>query len=279
MMKCIEIGPGARKLTILNEKPDARKSLFRVAVIACLPFVAAACTTASADRPIAVTMPQPAAFTPQPVAAEPVAAEPVSQPAPEVQTARSEYETIYGAVNDRGNLIPALDVSKIAERNLRREVDYATNEPVGTIVVDPYARYLYLVQPGGKAIRYSVGVGRAGLTFSGDAKVAYKAQWPRWTPTANMIKRNPEHYAKYAKGLEGGIRNPLGARALYLYRDGKDTLYRIHGTNEPWSVGKAASSGCIRLYNQDILDLYKRANSGARVVVLDKSQSGKGASS
>ncbi len=266
-------GPGARKLTVSTEKQDARRSLLRVAVVACLPFAAAACTTASADRPIAITMPQPAAFKPEP------AAEPVTEPALEVQTAKSEYETMYGAVNDRGNLIPALDVSKIADRNLRREVDYATTEPVGTIVVDPYARYLYLVQPGGKAIRYSVGVGRAGLTFSGDAKVAYKSQWPRWTPTANMIKRNPEHYAKYAKGLEGGIRNPLGARALYLYRDGKDTLYRIHGTNEPWSVGKAASSGCIRLYNQDILDLYKRASAGARVVVLDKSQSGKGASS
>jgi len=243
-------------LTVSIDKQNARKSLLRMAVVACLPFVAAACTTASADRPIAVTMPQPVAFKP-----EPVAAEPVSQPAPEMQTAKSEYETMYGAVNDRGNLIPALDVSKIANRNLRREVDYATN----------------------KAIRYSVGVGRAGLTFSGDAKVAYKSQWPRWTPTANMIKRNPEHYAKYANGLEGGIRNPLGARALYLYRDGKDTLYRIHGTNEPWSVGKAASSGCIRLYNQDILDLYKRASAGARVVVLDKSQSeaksGKGASS
>lgn len=263
---------------VLNEKPDARRSLLRMAVVACLPFAAAACTTASADRPIAVTMPQTVAFTP-----EPVAVEPVSEPAPEVQTAKSEYETMYGAVNDRGNLIPALDLSKIADRDLRREVDYATTEPVGTIVVDPYARYLYLVQPGGKAIRYSVGVGRAGLTFKGDAKLAYKSQWPRWTPTANMIKRNPEHYAKYANGLEGGIRNPLGARALYLYRDGKDTLYRIHGTNEPWSVGKAASSGCIRLYNQDILDLYKRATAGARVVVLDKSQSGakagKGASS
>ncbi len=240
----------------------------RIALVACLPFVAAACTTASADRPITVTMPQAVAFTPEPVAVEP-AREQVGEPAPEVQTAKSEYETMYGA----------LDVSKIADRNLRREVDYVTTEPVGTIVVDPYARYLYLVQPGGKAIRYSVGVGRAGLTFSGDAKVAYKSQWPRWTPTANMIKRNPDHYAKYAKGLEGGIRNPLGARALYLYRDGKDTLYRIHGTNEPWSVGKAASSGCIRLYNQDILDLYKRATAGARVVVLDKSQSGKGASS
>ena len=270
--------PGALKLTVSDEKRGARASLMRIAHVACLPFVAAACTTASADRPIAVTMPQTVAFTPEPVAVEP-AREQVGEPAPEVQTAKSEYETMYGAVNDRGNLIPALDVSKIADRNLRREVDYATTEPVGTIVVDPYARYLYLVQPGGKAIRYSVGVGRAGLTFSGDAKVAYKSQWPRWTPTANMIKRNPDHYAKYAKGLEGGIRNPLGARALYLYRDGKDTLYRIHGTNEPWSVGKAASSGCIRLYNQDILDLYKRATAGARVVVLDKSQSGKGASS
>lgn len=269
---------GAGVLTVVNEKRNARKALLRVAVVACLPFAAAACTTASADRPIAVTMPQSVAFTPEPVAVE-TAKEQVSEPAPEMQTAKSEYETMYGAVNDRGNLIPALDVSKIADRNLRREVDYATTEPVGTIVVDPYARYLYLVQPGGKAIRYSVGVGRAGLTFSGDAKVAYKSQWPRWTPTANMIKRNPEHYAKYANGLEGGIRNPLGARALYLYRDGKDTLYRIHGTNEPWSVGKAASSGCIRLYNQDILDLYKRATAGARVVVLDKSQSGKGASS
>ncbi len=98
-------------------------------------------------------MPQPVAFTP-----EPVAVEPVSELAPEVQTAKSEYEAMYGAVNDRGNLIPALDVSKIADRNLRREVDYATTEPVGTIVVDPYARYLYLVQPGGKAIRYSVGL-------------------------------------------------------------------------------------------------------------------------
>ncbi|OYR10006.1 L,D-transpeptidase catalytic domain protein [Brucella rhizosphaerae] len=180
---------------------------------------------------------------------------------------------MYGAVSDGGNQIAALDLSKIAERNLRKQVNYTTSHPVGTIIVDPYARYLYLVQPGGKAMRYSVGVGRAGLTFSGEAKVAYKAQWPRWTPTQNMIKRNPDHYAKYAKGLEGGIRNPLGARALYLYRDGKDTLYRIHGTNEPWSVGKAASSGCIRLFNQDILDLHKRVSSGSRVVVLDKSQS------
>lgn len=117
---------------VLNEKPDARGSLMRMAVVACLSLAVAACTTASADRPIAVTMPQTVAFTP-----EPVSVEPVSEPAPEVQTAKSEYESMYGAVNDRGNLIPALDLNKIADRNLRREVDYATTEPVGTIVVDP----------------------------------------------------------------------------------------------------------------------------------------------
>ncbi|SBW13262.1 ErfK/YbiS/YcfS/YnhG family protein [Brucella sp. 10RB9215] len=224
-------------------------------------------------------MPQPAAFQAYPAAPEFQPQVQTVQPQPEVQAPVSEYEAIYGEVRDGGNVIPALDVSKIAKRNLRRQVDYVTDHPVGTIIVDPHARYLYLVQPGGKAMRYAVGVGRAGLVFSGEAKVAYKAQWPRWTPTANMIKRNPDHYARYAKGLEGGIRNPLGARALYLYRDGKDTLYRIHGTNEPWSVGKASSSGCIRLFNQDILDLYKHAPSGVRVVVLNKAQSGKGESS
>jgi lipoprotein-anchoring transpeptidase ErfK/SrfK len=249
--------------------------LLRIATIAVLPLAAAACTTTSAEQPVAVIMPQPVV---QPVVAEPQPVQVAAVAEPEVQTARSEYEVMYGAVTDGKNFIPALDVNKIAERNLRKQVDYATDHPVGTIIVDPYARYLYLVQPGGKAMRYSVGVGRAGLTFSGEAQVAYKAQWPRWTPTQNMIKRNPDHYAKYANGLEGGIRNPLGARALYLYRDGKDTLYRIHGTNEPWSIGKAASSGCIRLFNQDILDLHKRVSSGSRVVVLSKTQSAQGES-
>ncbi len=265
--------PGAFNLMRHNRKQNGIAKWLRAAFIASLPFAAAACSTVSAERPIPVVMPEPAALR-----ALPVATAPEAEPKPEVQTAKSEYEAIYGAVKDGSNVIPALDLSKVSERNLRRQVEYKTDHPVGTIIVDPHARYLYLVQPGGKAMRYAVGVGRAGLAFTGEAKVAYKAQWPRWTPTANMIKRNPEHYAKYAKGLEGGIRNPLGARALYLYRDGKDTLYRIHGTNEPWSVGKAASSGCIRLFNQDILDLYKRAPSSARVVVLNKAQSGKGAS-
>ncbi|PWL19171.1 hypothetical protein DKP76_00980 [Falsochrobactrum shanghaiense] len=253
-----------------NKTKTTRIGAARLAVILGLPFLAAACTSVPVVETVPVIMPQPVAAAPAP--------EPVIEAQPEVHTAKSEYEVMYGAVNDGGNHIPALDLDKIADRNLRRQVSYNTHYPAGTIVVDPHARYLYLVQPGGKAMRYSIGVGRAGMVFTGEAEVAYKARWPRWTPTQNMIKRNPEHYAKYARGLEGGIRNPLGARALYLYRDGKDTLYRIHGTNEPWSVGKAASSGCIRLYNQDILDLHKRVSNGSRVVVLSKSQSGQGAS-
>ena len=258
-------------MTTHYQKEKAARSLVRLVFISLLPFAVAACSTTQ-DRPVVVNMPEPVVMAPEPAVVAPVL------PEPEVQTAKSEYEVMYGAVTDGGNHIAALDLSKIAERNLRKQVDYPTSHPVGTIIVDPYKRYLYLVQPGGKAMRYSVGVGRAGLTFSGEAQVAYKAQWPRWTPTQNMIKRNPDHYAKYANGLEGGIRNPLGARALYLYRDGKDTLYRIHGTNEPWSIGKAASSGCIRLFNQDILDLHKRVSSRSRVVVLSKTQSAQGES-
>lgn len=186
------------------------------------------------------------------------------------------YKQIYAALTDGGHYIPALDLNKIDKKLLRRQVDYKTSYPVGTVIVDPYKRYLYLVQPNNKAMRYAVGVGRAGLEFEGDADLARKARWPRWTPTANMIKRNPEHYAKYANGVEGGIRNPMGARALYLHRNGQDTLYRIHGTNEPWSIGKAASSGCIRLFNQDIIDLHKRIIPGGKVIVLNAEQSRKG---
>jgi lipoprotein-anchoring transpeptidase ErfK/SrfK len=186
------------------------------------------------------------------------------------------YVKMYGAIDDNGTVVPAVDVSKIDKRNLRQVVDYKTDEPVGTIVVDPHARFLYLVMEGGKAMRYGVGVAKAGLEYQGDADISRKASWPGWTPTPNMIKRDPERYEKWAGGMEGGLRNPLGARALYLYKGGQDTLYRIHGTNEPWSIGKSVSSGCIRLFNQDIIDLHRRVPKGSRVVVLDKQQSGKG---
>lgn len=248
---------------ILNETKRFRL-MCRVVLVSTLPLAMAACTT--------TTAPAPEIVAPVLLSA-PV--ETVVRTEPEIAPL-SYYEQIYAEVNDRGTIIPAIDLTKVDERNLRQEVAYKTSHPVGSVIVDPYKRYLYLVMPNDRAMRYAVGVGRAGLAFNGTADIARKASWPRWTPTANMIKRNPDHYAKYAGGLEGGIRNPLGARALYLHRNGEDTLYRIHGTNEPWSVGKAASSGCIRLFNQDILDLHGRVPTGAKVVVLDAAQSAKG---
>lgn len=150
----------------------------------------------------------------------------------------------------------------------RQFVDDPTGAAPGTIVVDPENRYLYLVEEDGKALRYGVGVGKAGMEWSGKANVAYKRQWPRWTPTSDMIARDPRRYAQWAGGMEGGEGNPLGARALYLFEGGRDTLYRIHGTNEPASIGKAMSSGCIRMMNGDVIDLYDRVPAGAPVVVL-----------
>lgn len=141
----------------------------------------------------------------------------------------------------------------------------------GTIVIDPPNRFLYLVQTETTARRYGVGVGRAGLAWSGEAVVGRKAEWPSWKPTANMIRRQPRRYARYARGVPGGPSNPLGARALYLYRDGHDTMYRIHGTNEPWTIGQAVSNGCVRLLNDHVVDLYERVAIGTPVIVLGPS--------
>jgi lipoprotein-anchoring transpeptidase ErfK/SrfK len=116
-------------------------------------------------------------------------------------------------------------------------------------------------------MRYGVGVGREGLAFTGTAEIGGKAEWPHWTPTPDMIKREPKRYAKWAGGMDGGTDNPLGARALYLFKEGKDTLYRIHGTNEPNTIGHAVSAGCIRMMNQDVIDLYRRVPTKTKVVV------------
>ncbi len=164
--------------------------------------------------------------------------------------------------------VDAVDTTELDPKNLRQVVDYPTTQQPGTIIVDPYKRFLYLMMENGKALRYGVGVGKEGLEFSGTATVQAKKAWPRWTPTPDMIRREPARYRPWAKGMEGGAKNPLGARALYLFKNGKDTLYRIHGTTEPGSIGKAVSSGCIRMLNQDVIDLYNRVPKGARVVVL-----------
>jgi lipoprotein-anchoring transpeptidase ErfK/SrfK len=164
--------------------------------------------------------------------------------------------------------VPALDVRRIPRQFWRQEVSYSGNEAPGTIVVDTSQRFLYLVHPGGQATRYGVGVGREeGFNFRGTASIARKAAWPSWTPTANMIRRQPELYGPVAGGVPGGPTNPLGARALYLYRNGRDTHFRLHGTTEPHTIGNAVSSGCIRLTNHDIIDLYNRVPTGTTVIV------------
>jgi lipoprotein-anchoring transpeptidase ErfK/SrfK len=143
-------------------------------------------------------------------------------------------------------------------------VDYPTDEPPGTIVIDTHQYYLYRVLEGGRAQRYGVGVGREGFGWSGRVHVGRKAEWPRWTPPAEMRRRQP--YLPVS--MKGGPDNPLGARALYLYDGGRDTMYRIHGSNQPWTIGHAVSSGCIRMRNEDVIELYKAVRVGTPVVVF-----------
>lgn len=181
------------------------------------------------------------------------------------------YRDMYAAIDTDRFPIPAPDLTKIEPVYYRQEVTYQTYEPAGTIVVDTEQRFLYLLLGEDRALRYGIGVGKAGLEFEGVGVIQYKREWPRWTPTQDMIAREPERYGPLAGGMEPGPTNPLGARALYLFKNGIDTLYRIHGTNEDWSIGRAVSSGCIRLLNQDIIDLHRRVQNGTRVVVLQQS--------
>jgi hypothetical protein len=149
----------------------------------------------------------------------------------------------------------------------RRTVAYASSEAPGTIVIDTENYYLYYVLGSGKAIRYGVGVGREGFGWHGTVFVARKAEWPDWTPPPEMIAREKKNGRIIPPFMKGGPGNPLGARALYLYNKGGDTAYRIHGTSEPWTIGHNVSSGCIRLVNADVMDLYDRASVGAKVIV------------
>ena len=179
----------------------------------------------------------------------------------------AEVPPHYQAVQDGEYLIPAVEPLHLFGTNPRAEVAYAGAEEPGTIVVDTYARVLYYVMEGNTALRYGIAVGREGISFRGTGYVGRKAEWPSWTPTANMVRTRPDLYAQFAGGLPGGLDNPLGARALYLYRGGRDTMFRIHGTIDNASIGRATSAGCIRLFNQDAIDLFNRAESGDRIVV------------
>jgi len=172
----------------------------------------------------------------------------------------------YGPRTDAGYQLPRIPISKVPRKYHRQIVRYETDEKPGTIIVDTNEKFLYYVMGGGEAMRYGIGVGREGFGWHGTARVALKREWPTWTPPGEMIKRQPE-LAKWRNGMPPGLSNPLGARALYLFNKGGDSGYRLHGSPEWNSIGHAMSSGCIRLMNQDIIDLYSRAEVGAKVIV------------
>ncbi|HEV7718251.1 MAG TPA: L,D-transpeptidase [Arsenicitalea sp.] len=187
--------------------------------------------------------------------------------APATPTFSQYYLDMYAAMPNEKFPVPAVDLTRLKPTHFRTEVDDPTGEKPGTIVVNTADRYLYLVEEGGKAIRYGVGIGREGFAWAGHGSINRKAEWPTWTPPAEMVKRDP-NAAPWAKGMPGGIDNPLGARAMYIYTGGKDSLYRLHGSADPASIGEAVSSGCVRLINQDVIDLYSRVPVGTKVIVI-----------
>lgn len=190
---------------------------------------------------------------------------------PSMPTLPRMVDADYGQIVDAGYTIPAVPIQQIENRFHRQIVNYRSEEEPGTIIVDTPNKFLYYLLPDGEAVRYGIGVGREGFAWEGEAYVAWKQAWPRWHPPAEMVEREPylEEYAE--DGMDAGLLNPLGARALYLYdEDGNDTLYRLHGTPQWNTIGTAASSGCIRLLNHDIIDLYERVDPGrdTKVIVL-----------
>ena len=183
------------------------------------------------------------------------------------------YSAIYA--ENEGRPIHGPHRETVADQSdvLAQDVAYATKESPGTIVVDPGNHFLYHVEDGGRATRYGVGVGREGFVWVGDATIKSKQEWPDWYPPKEMIERRPDLKKEMVDlqsgvGMHGGPANPLGARAMYLWQGDHDTLFRIHGTNEPWTIGLSQSSGCIRMINQDAIDLYQNTPAGTRVVVL-----------
>ncbi len=180
-----------------------------------------------------------------------------------------ELDRIYGETYDGGFLIPAVPYQRIDPRFYRQRVANPTGEAPGTVVVDTQSRFLYLVESGGTAMRYGVGIGKEGFAWSGEGVIQWRQKWPRWKPPNEMVARKPElaQYSIENGGMEPGLMNPLGARAMYIFQNGEDTLYRLHGSPEWNSIGKAVSSGCVRLINQDVIDLYDRVPTKARIVV------------
>ena len=217
---------------------------------AFLAMAAAGCTTAVPELPATVAAPPPPRFS-------------------------EDVLAMYRAMPEETFPVPAADIQRLDPKYVRRVIDYRTVEKPGTVIVDTDARYLYHVLPDGLATRYGVGIGRAGFEWSGRAHIAYKREWPVWTPPSDMIKRQPQ-LEKWRNGQPPGIDNPLGARALYIHQGNKDTLYRIHGTGEAWTIGKAISSGCVRLLHQDVIHLHQHVRSGSAIIVMGSDRSAKG---
>ena len=189
---------------------------------------------------------------------------------PVVVKAAAPQEGLYLATSDNGIALPAIDPAKVPAQFQRQVVDFPSGEAPGTVIINPATKHLYFITGGNKAIRYGIAVGAAGFQWSGQALVTNRRQWPTWTPPKEMIERKPE-LSKWENGQPGGPTNPLGSRALYLTTNGVDYGYRIHGTPDWWSIGRNASSGCIRMINQDVIDLYNRVPDGAKVIVLTAS--------
>lgn len=202
---------------------------------------------------------------------------PAPTPAPSSPDGRINYTLAYGSTLDNGFQIPAVPFEQINRRFLRQEVANNTGEAADKVIVDTAQHFLYLTLPYGRAMRYGVGLGREGFEWSGRGDIRRKAKWPKWHPPAEMIDREPEleEYrttfneatGTWEGGMEPGLMNPLGARAHYIFQGDVDTIYRLHGSPEWWSIGKSVSSGCVRLMNQDVIDLYNRVPVGAEIIV------------
>jgi lipoprotein-anchoring transpeptidase ErfK/SrfK len=201
-----------------------------------------------------------------PTAAPIVAADGVT---PIIDPGVIDSSTAYLATSDNGFNLPEVPVDQVPEPYRRQTVAYETDQAPGTIIINPAQRVLYFVLGNGNAIRYGIAVGRDGFEWSGEALITERKPWPTWTPPPEMIERKPE-LAEFEDGQPGGLTNPLGARALYLTTNGVDYGYRIHGTPEWNSIGSNASSGCIRMINQDVIDLYNRVPNGSKVIVMTR---------
>ena len=283
--KRVPMSINAKTLTVLRLRAARLAAVAGLVGLAgCqVPFVTDATRT---DPAVFAAETRPVFY--QPVYAAPV--EPQPQPLPKKEPVpqrrelyRTQFNQTYGLpvsnplhrvmyeqIRDSGHTLPAIPISRVDPRFLRTDVDYRTNEAPGTIVVDTANHYLYFVESGGKAIRYGVGLGAAAFAWHGRGVIERKAKWPRWTPPAEMVARQPDlkPFSAAAGGADPGLNNPLGARAMYIYQNGKDTLYRVHGTPDWMSVGKATSSGCVRMLNQDVVDLFDRVPTGTPIVVL-----------